>query len=187
MEKFLFCVQLFISLKARKQASKKDSQWKIRLWEEHSIVEIWKISFSKAIKQAPNSVCQVLQRSYPLDFWTGTHGFPWLPLAPTIILPHVLMQKRPRQVLVQIHHSVTVPSLSHDQNMQKNPLLPDPNLPPQIFWFLDLPFPGLSPSPFYRHDPFVITCNSHKPCGFYSLGLVSSFSASLAFRPPCAN
>lgn len=101
------------------------------------------------------------------------------------------MQQRPRcldrQVSVQIHHLVTVPSLSHGQNVQEPSPTRPLNLPVQVFWFRGLPCSGWSLLPSYGHSPFVITCKSHEPCGFYSLGLVSSFSASLAFRPPCAN
>lgn len=57
------------------------------------------------------------------------------------------------------------------------------NLMFSVFLFLDLSFLGLTLLPSYGHSPFVITCNSHKPRGFYALGLVSSFRAPLAFGP----
>lgn len=55
------------------------------------------------------------------------------------------------------------------------------------FCLLHLPFPEPSLLPSYGHCPFVITCNSHKPCGFYALGQASSSSASLASHPPHTN
>lgn len=101
------------------------------------------------------------------------------------------MQQQPRrlyrQVSVQIHYSVTMPSLSHDRNVQQTLSCQTPPSASSVFCFLDLPFPEPSLLPSYGHRPFVITCNSHKPCGFYALGQVSSFSASLAFHPPRAN
>lgn len=83
---------------------------------------------------------------------------------------------------------MTVPSLSHGQNVQEPSPTRPLNLPVQVFWFCGLPYPALDGLSYPPMDTVpVITCKSHKPSGFYSLGLVSSFSASLAFRPPHAN
>lgn len=79
------------------------------------------------------------------------------------------------------------PSLSQDWNMQQTHPCQTPLSAPSVFCFLDLAFSQLSLLPSYRHHPFVSTCKSHKSCGFYALGQVSIFSASLVFCPPRAN
>lgn len=84
-------------------------------------------------------------------------------------------------VPLQIHCSATVPCLSQDWNVQQRPS------DSSAFCLLGLPFPEPSLLPSYGHCPFVITCYSHKPCGFYALGQASSSSASLASHPPHTN